>query len=65
MILAKLCELARREGLLEHPDYEPKAVAWIIAVGDGGTFLDIVPTAGADGPAKKPRAKVFQVPRRA
>ena len=64
MILAKLCDLARREQLLENPDYEPKPVAWIIAVGDGGTFLDIVPTAGADASAKKPRAKVFQVPRR-
>jgi len=64
MILAKLCEFARREQLLENPDYEPKPVAWIIAVGDGGTFLDIVPTTGADASAKKPRAKVFQVPRR-
>jgi CRISPR-associated protein Csd1 len=64
MILAKLCELARREELLKNPDYEPKAVAWIIAVSDSGKFLDIVPTASSEAPGKKPRAKVFQVPRR-
>ena len=40
MILATLCELARREGLLTNPDYEPKPVAWIISVSDGGKFCE-------------------------
>ena len=64
MILKNLCDLARREELLVNPDYEPKPVAWIIAVGDGGTLTEVIPTVGADEGAKKARAKVFQVPRR-
>src|ERR1700730_15747941 len=64
MILSKLCELARREDLLASPDYEPKPVAWIISVGDGGKFFEAIPTASEEGPGKKPRAKVFSVPRR-
>jgi len=64
MILEKLCELSRREGLLANPDYEPKPVAWIIAVGDDGAFLDVVPTAATEAPGKRPRAKTFSVPRR-
>lgn len=66
MILAKLRELALREGLLTNPDYEPKPVAWIIAVGDSGELLDVIPTTGADeaNPKKKAKAKVFDIPRR-
>lgn len=64
MILAKLCELARRECLLDHPDYEAKAVAWIISIGDRGCFLDLIPTLSEEGPAKPPKAKVLQIPRR-
>ena len=65
MILTKLRDLAHREGLLTNPDYEPKPVAWIIVVGDGGTLLDVIPTTGSDADArKKARPKVFQIPRR-
>jgi len=64
VILEMLCDLARREGLLANPDYEPKPVAWIIAVGDGGKLTEVIPTVGADEVDKKARAKVFQVPRR-
>ena len=64
MILESLVQLARREGLLADPDYEPKPVAWFIAIGDGGRFVDLVPTAGEAEKGKKPRAKVFAVPRR-
>jgi CRISPR-associated protein Csd1 len=65
MILTKLCELAHSEGLLTNPDYEPKPVAWIIVVGDGGTLLDVIPTTGSDANGrKKARPKVFQIPRR-
>src|SRR6266851_1285703 len=63
MILASLRDLALREGLLANPDYEPKPVAWIIVVGDGGNFVNLVPTAGSDE-GKKSKAKSFLVPRR-
>ena len=65
MILSSLRDLARREGLLTNPDYEPRPVAWIIVVGDDGKFVNVMPTTGEDTPGKKPRAKVFQIPRRA
>jgi CRISPR-associated protein Csd1 len=55
MILQSLCDLAARERLLANPDYEPKAVAWIIHVGDGGSFLGLVPTA---------EGKKLNIPRR-
>ena len=45
-----------RERLLTNPDYEPKPVAWIIHVGDGGQFAWAVPTA---------EGKKMNVPRRA
>ncbi len=65
MILTKLCEVARREGLLKNPDYEPKPVAWIIVVGDGGTLSEVIPTTGGDvAGSKKATPKVFQIPRR-
>jgi len=44
MILQSLRDLALREHLLSNPGYEPKAVAWIIDVGEGGKFLGLVPT---------------------
>ena len=44
MILQSLRNLALREHLLSNPDYEPKAVAWVIDVGEGGKFLGLVPT---------------------
>jgi CRISPR-associated protein Csd1 len=56
MILQSLRDLALREHLLTNPDYEPKAVAWIIHVGDGGQFLGLVPTA---------EGKKLNIPRRA
>lgn len=64
MILEKLCDLARREGLLSNPDYEPKPVAKVVAIGDAGRFIDIVPTAVADERTKKLRAKTLSIPRR-
>lgn len=64
VILASLCDLARRDGLLANPDYEPKPVAWIIVVDAGGHFVNLVPTAGADE-GKKSKPKSFFIPRRA
>lgn len=63
VILESLAKLALREGLLTNPDYEPKPVAWIIVVGDGGKFVNIVPTASGDE-GKKAKAKVLSIPRR-
>lgn len=62
MILQSLAQLARDEGLLEDPDYEPKAVAVFIELAGDGRFLGFKSTAG-DGGAGRPRPKVFQVPR--
>jgi len=63
MILESLCDLAGREKLLASGDYEPKPVAWIIAIGEGGRFLHLSSTATAvDG--GKPRPKTMYIPRR-
>ena len=63
MILESMRDLARRELLLSNPDYEPKPVAWIIAVREGGRYVNVIPTSGGDE-GKKPRPKVFSIPRR-
>ncbi len=64
MILEQLCQLAHTEHLLVNPDYEPRPVAGLIAIGGDGRFLDYVPTTGMDERGKKSRGKVFQIPRR-
>lgn len=61
MILQSLCDLARREKLLARADYEPKPVAWVIAVGEGGRFLHLSSTASA-AEGEKPRAKTMYIP---
>ena len=48
MILQSLRDLAMRERLLTNPDYEPKPVAWIIHVGDGGQFAWPCPNRGGE-----------------
>jgi len=64
MILQSLRDLAFSEGLLARADYQPKAVAWVIAVGEGGCFLHVSSTASAvEG--EKPRAKTMYIPWRA
>ena len=64
MILQSLSDLARRGELLEDPHYEPKEVAWVLAVGDGGRFLAAISTTGDAAGSKKPRAKMLAIPRR-
>lgn len=64
MILASLRELAHRERLLENPDYEPKPVAWIVAINESGAVVHLIPTSGDDSPGKKRRPKVLSIPRR-
>ena len=64
MILGSLVELAQRENLMTNPDYEPKPVAWIVAIGDGGMFVNVIPTAGESGEGKKAKGKTFSIPRR-
>ena len=68
MILQALNRLAKREGLMDDPDFEPKPVAWIVRVSDEGKLLGIRGTHSmlpAEG-KKKPKqvAKTFQIPRR-
>jgi CRISPR-associated protein Csd1 len=63
MILTGLRDLANREGLLQNADYEPKAVAWILSIGDEGKFLGVIPTAAEDKRGKA-RAKILDIPRR-
>ncbi|HEV8578946.1 MAG TPA: type I-C CRISPR-associated protein Cas8c/Csd1 [Thermoanaerobaculia bacterium] len=69
MILQALYQLAERERLMEDPDFEWKPVAWLIVVGEGGSFLGIrgthsAPTAEEGAKKKpKPRAASFPVPR--
>lgn len=63
MILQSLCDLARRENLLANAAYEPKPVAWVIGLGEGGRFLHVSSTASA-AEGEKPRAKTMYVPRR-
>jgi CRISPR-associated protein Csd1 len=64
MILASLKKLAQSEGLTEDLDYEPKLVAWIIALNEEGKFLGLISTAMPQGPKGKPLAKTMQIPRR-
>jgi CRISPR-associated protein Csd1 len=68
MILQALYQLAQREGLMEDPDYEPKRVAWLVRVADGGKFLGIHGThyiPPEEQKKKKPRStpKSFPLPR--
>ncbi|WP_337175620.1 type I-C CRISPR-associated protein Cas8c/Csd1 [Paludisphaera sp.] len=63
MILKELADLARREGLMEDPDYEPRPVRWIIGIGRGGKYLGVTSPSGPPDPKGKVRPKVFQVPR--
>jgi CRISPR-associated protein Csd1 len=63
MILKELADLARREGLVEDPDFEPKEVRWIISIGPGGRFLGETETQGLADARGKVRPKVMQVPR--
>jgi CRISPR-associated protein Csd1 len=63
MILESLCDLARREQLLADPDYEPKPVAGVLTIGDGGKFLGFVSMMSSEG-GKKARGKTMQIPRR-
>lgn len=63
MIIQELAELARREGLVADPDFEPKPVRWIVVIGIGGRYLDVIESMGEPDPKGKVRPKVYQVPR--
>ncbi|MEA2694733.1 MAG: CRISPR-associated protein Csd1, partial [Acidobacteriota bacterium] len=70
MILQELYRLAETEHLMEDPDFEWKALAWLISIDAAGSLLGIhgthtVPPSGAG--KKKPRARPahFLVPREA
>jgi len=63
VILKELADLARREGLVDDPDFEPKAVRWVVDIGPGGNFLALIEQAGEPDLKGKRRPKVLQVPR--
>jgi len=63
MILKELADLARREGLMEDPDYEPKPVRWVVSIGRAGKYLGVTSPTGLPDAKGKVRPKVFQVPR--
>ncbi len=68
MILQALYELAQREQLVDDPDFEPRAIAWLVRVGDRGELLGVAgtqtaPPADQRGKKPRPRAKSFVVPR--
>ncbi len=63
MILKELADLARREGLVEDPDFEPKPVRWVVGLGRGGKFLGVTAPESPPDAKGKVRPKVFQVPR--
>ncbi len=47
MLLKALVDLAEREGLTADADYEPREVAWLMTVGEGGRLLGVSRTEGA------------------
>jgi CRISPR-associated protein Csd1 len=65
MILQALAALAKREGLVDDPDYEPKPVRWVINLGPGGKYLGVTETQGQADVKGKVRPLVMQVPRSA
>ena len=67
MILQSLAEMARREGLLDSPEYENASVAWIVELKSDGKFLNVRSTRSvieSGGKKKKPQAKIIAIPRR-
>ncbi|HEY1601362.1 MAG TPA: type I-C CRISPR-associated protein Cas8c/Csd1 [Pirellulales bacterium] len=66
-MLQALYQMAQEEGLMADPDFEPKPVAWLVRVGDGGKLILIEDTRTeppAEGKRKpKPVAKSFRIPR--
>ncbi len=49
MMLAALYDLARREGLLEDPDYEQHRVDYFLRINEKGDFLSLEPTEDETG----------------
>lgn len=69
MILARLVELYERlarEGLVEEPGFERKAIAYLLVLDADGRLVDVLDTREAEGPNKRGRAfRVPQGPKRA
>ncbi len=64
MMLRELYDLALRERLVKDPDYEPKAISYVVVVGRGGKLRSIVSTLEPPVSGKgKPQAKRMWVPR--
>src|SRR4051794_28071457 len=63
MIPKELADLARREGLVDDPDFEPLSVRWVIHVNPGGKFVGTTQPQGLIDHKGKVRPKIMQVPR--
>jgi CRISPR-associated protein Csd1 len=66
MILQALAELAEREELLQDADFEPKPVAYLVRVGEGGRLLGLESTHSPppmeEGAKFKPRLRPKSLP---
>ena len=63
MILRTLVDLAKREGLVDDPDYEPKPVRWVIKHWSWRQAPWCRPNEVIDDRTKKSKPGVMQVPR--
>jgi CRISPR-associated protein Csd1 len=64
MILQALYHLAQDEGLVNDPDYECKAVPWLVILGTNGELLRIISTRDGSGAGNHAdKGKVFRIPR--
>ena len=62
MILRTLADLAKREGLIDDPNYERKDVRWVINLGTDGKFLGVTPNEFIDDRTNKSKPGAMQVP---
>src|SRR4051812_28991032 len=63
MILKELADLARREGLVDDPDFNPVPVRWVIHVDRAGRYVGKTETEGLLDRKGNVLPKIMQVPK--